>query len=457
MTNIRSWLAILSLVAACTESTQPFDPRHDEVVLTAASPTSVTVAAGNGVTDLPTVIAQDRNGTPQPGVIVSFTVVEGSSMVFGIRDTTDASGMARLGGWGPAPKAGQRSSILATTANGDAVRFSATVVPAAPAKILKVAGDNQIAASRADVVIRPRLQVTDAYLNAVPGVHVTFEVIKGGGSIAPGEVLTDSAGTVTLSSWTLGNAGDQLLIATAGNLAESFHAIAIDNLAGCSQELLLSPVAALGASFNAQSCSENSRYYTIYYLKVTGSAAWLFEMHSTAFDSYLELRDASSNRIASNDDGDVSTRDSRMTVMLNPGLYQLVAVSDSPGAFGTYSLAFMSPGSAAAHCDGMFVVRGVSVGGQLIPATCHGAQAPLADVYRIRVLAGTTLEIDLRDWTYSGFDLDILDDTGQPLAKGHQTTDYLTYSAAYRADRDMDLVVKVSSIDTFAEYTISFR
>ena len=81
----------------------------------------------------------------------------------------------------------------------------------------------------------------------------------------------------------------------------------------------------------------------------------------------------------------------------------------------------------------------------------------LADSYRIHLETGDKLDIRLRDKTYSGFELNIMDNDGKFLAQGQQTVNYLTYGITYEADRDIDLVIRVSSADSYAEYTIDFQ
>jgi hypothetical protein len=446
----------MAMLGACTDSTRPFDPAEDEVVLAAVSPTSVSVVAGNSVGDVPTVIAHDANGTPRAGVRIAFTVTQGLSSIAGGLGATDASGIAQLSRWTPQPKAGQTTVVTATTGHGNSVTFSASVVAAPPARIVKLEGDNQVGAARSQVSIQPKAMVTDAFGNPLAGVEVRFEVIQGGGRAGPAQTTTDAAGNATLSSWTLGDSGEQLLVASVGSIAQAFHATALESISACVQQLALVPVTALASRFTAESCTQDGRFFAIYYLTLQTPSAWGFEMHSTAFDSYLELRDQKSRLIARNNDSEGS-KDSRIRALLPAGTYQLLAFSNSLGVAGNFSLGFGSVSSAPVGCDGLFVVKGDSTAGQLLPLSCNGISLGNTDLYRIHVAAGDSVRVNLVDQSYSGFDIEFLDSDGKTLATGHSTTNYLTYAASYSAESDIDIVVKVSSTDTFAGYTIAFK
>ena len=456
MRHIRILSGIVALAAGCTESTKPFDPEQ-ELVLSAASSTAQTVIAGNTVSDVPTVIVHDPNGAPRAGVVIVFNVTSGTSAIAGAIDTTNALGIARVQSWSPSPKAGSTTAVTARAPNGLTTVFVATVVTGPPGRMAKLAGDNQIASPQTPVAVKPVVHVTDFYDNPVTGVHVRFEIMKGGGSISPAEVVTDADGNATLSSWTLGDKGDQLLVASLAGIAQTFRASAIENPSGCSEKFELIPVATLAGSLTDESCTQDGRFFRIYYLNVTSGSSWAFAMRSSAFDSYLEIRDSRSRLIARNNDADGSTKDSRMTALLTPGVYQLIAFSNTPGVAGAFLLSLADARSAPAGCDGLFVMKATSVDGQLLPRTCGGSSSLLADSYRIHLETGDKLDIRLRDKTYSGFELNIMDNDGKFLAQGQQTVNYLTYGITYEADRDIDLVIRVSSADSYAEYTIDFQ
>ena len=84
------------------------------------------------------------------------------------------------------------------------------------------AGDGQTASAGTAVPVAPSVRVTDAGDNPVPGVHVTFAVASGGGSVTGAAAVTNAKGIAAVGAWTLGGtAGTNTLTATAAGLAGS--------------------------------------------------------------------------------------------------------------------------------------------------------------------------------------------------------------------------------------------
>jgi adhesin/invasin len=103
------------------------------VTATATSPVGgqMVIVAGNNqqgsvgqlLPIAPTVLVRTANGTPVPGVVVTFAVATGGGNVIGSRQTTDAAGTATVGGWilGNLPGA---NTLTASAAGVAAVTFS---------------------------------------------------------------------------------------------------------------------------------------------------------------------------------------------------------------------------------------------------------------------------------------------------------------------------------------------
>ena len=84
------------------------------------------------------------------------------------------------------------------------------------------AGDGQTASAGTAVPVAPSVRVTDAGDNPVPGVHVTFAVASGGGSVTGAAAVTNAKGIAAVGSWTLGGTpGENTLRATVAGLAGS--------------------------------------------------------------------------------------------------------------------------------------------------------------------------------------------------------------------------------------------
>jgi plastocyanin len=189
-----------------------------------------TVEAGHAVPTRPSVKVIDVYGMPVAGTVVTFSAGGGDGTVEGSSQTTDAGGLATVGGWTPGPTAGPATLIAATT-NGQTLTFTATV-HAGPAGLLSAAGgDLQIASIDNAVVEPPAVIVTDAYGNAVAGIPVTFTVKSGGGSLTGGSQTSGSDGVAAVESWILGGTlGPNTLEAASPGLSGSpvvFHATAV--------------------------------------------------------------------------------------------------------------------------------------------------------------------------------------------------------------------------------------
>ncbi|MEZ4589374.1 MAG: Ig-like domain-containing protein [Gemmatimonadales bacterium] len=189
-------------------------------------PVSMAVAQGEGqslvvgqaVQVLPAVRVADAQDRPVPGVVLLFTAGFDSGVIRGGTATTDASGIATLGGWTLGPMAGTQY-VIVTPPSGSGIApanlaVSVTAVPAAPRTIVKVAGDNQVVPPGVAVPVRPTVEVRDQFGNPVPGVSVDFAIESGGGSVSGGSQTTDGLGRARVGGWTLGPAvGTNLLVA----------------------------------------------------------------------------------------------------------------------------------------------------------------------------------------------------------------------------------------------------
>lgn len=262
-------LALLfSALSACaTKTTEPLTPSAAVAVFAGGS----TATAGAALTTLPAVKVTTAKGKAVPGVAVSFAVSSGGGTVTGASQTTNADGLATVGGWTLGTTIGT-NVLTATVANLPAVTFTVTGVgtlggtataqttstgvatftdlslsgtagqktlsfaagsltsataqvtttAGAAASIAVNAGNNQSGATGGSVATAPSAKVTDLDANGVQGITLTFAVASGGGSVTGASATTDASGIATVGSWTLGaNAGTNMLTATASGLAGS--------------------------------------------------------------------------------------------------------------------------------------------------------------------------------------------------------------------------------------------
>ncbi len=125
--------------------------------------------------------------------------------------------------------------VLSATAEGLTAAESGAfpVATGVPAELLVVAGDAQVAAAGSAVAVAPTVVVRDAKGNGVAGVSVSFTVTAGGGSVAPGTIVTAPDGRASPGSWVLGGAlGTNTLRAEAVALPGVFAELGAEAVPG---------------------------------------------------------------------------------------------------------------------------------------------------------------------------------------------------------------------------------
>ncbi len=177
-----------------------------------------TGTVGTAVGIAPSVKVTDASNSGVAGVSVTFAVGSGGGSVTGATATTDANGVATVGGWtlGNAPGANTLTATAAGTGiAGNPATFTATAAAGAPRTLSKETGDAQTASAGAAVPVLPTVKVVDLVGNPVSGVAVTFAVASGGGTITGATPSTGASGTASVGSWQLGAAaGANTLTAT---------------------------------------------------------------------------------------------------------------------------------------------------------------------------------------------------------------------------------------------------
>lgn len=192
-----------------------------------------TATAGNAVAVPPTVKVSDKYGNPIEGVSITFAVTSGGGTATGLAQTSNVSGLARVGSWTLGSTAGSNTlsaNSLDLNLHGSPVTFTAGGTTGNAARLVLLSGNNQTARPGDTVPQKPTVKVVDANGNGVPNVAVTFTVTGGGGSIAGVGSVTvlTSAGASGLQTgaaavnWALGAGfGPNSLQATAEGLSGS--------------------------------------------------------------------------------------------------------------------------------------------------------------------------------------------------------------------------------------------
>jgi len=180
---------------------------------------------GGALTDSLVVRVTDRFGNPVSGSAVAWAVIGGGSVspAGNVTDLAGAAATARVLGTVAGP---QGATATVALLKGSPVAFSMTALPAPPTALIKVSGDNQVAAAGAAVAESLVVRLLDAAGNGVPGRNVTIAVATGGGSASPTSLTTDTGGRVA-TRWTLGPlAGLNTLIASSSGFSVTFQATA---------------------------------------------------------------------------------------------------------------------------------------------------------------------------------------------------------------------------------------
>lgn len=215
----RPWRAavLLGTAALCVACNNDSGPAP-AVAISAHAGAAQQVVAGSAVAVKPAVKVTDASGKGVANVSVTFAVASGGGSVTGETQTTDAEGIATVGGWTLGTAAG--TNTLTATSNGltgSPVTFTATGVAGAPSVVAIQAGDAQTTIARGPVAVRPAVKVTDANGNNASGTVVTFAVTSGGGTVTGATPTTDINGVATVGAWNVG-VGANTLTATVANL-----------------------------------------------------------------------------------------------------------------------------------------------------------------------------------------------------------------------------------------------
>ena len=194
-----------------------FEARGVPATAVAVEGIAQTANAGTAVDVPPGVRAARDDGSPLPGVAVTFAVTSGGGSLQGPAVLTGGDGVARAGAWvlGAAPGANR---VDATVPGVPAVAFTATGVPAVPAAVAAVSPTTQSGFFGNYVATPPVVALTDAHGKPVSGTPVTFELEQADGQIAGTSQTSDFQGQARLDGWRLGTFTSAALRAVVGSL-----------------------------------------------------------------------------------------------------------------------------------------------------------------------------------------------------------------------------------------------
>jgi hypothetical protein len=195
-----------------------FEAQGIPATVTAVAGSGQTANAGTAVAVPPAVRAAREDGSPLPGVAVTFFVIGGAGVVEGASTVTGSDGIASASRWilGPTPGPNQVEARLdgpqtvAFTATG----IAGTVASASATSPTALSGfvGNFVSAA-------PAVALRDPAGNPVAGSTVTFELLQADGQIVGATQVSDFLGRASLSGWRLGSGGSQSVRAAGAGFA----------------------------------------------------------------------------------------------------------------------------------------------------------------------------------------------------------------------------------------------
>ncbi|MFN2564454.1 MAG: hypothetical protein ABR499_05515 [Gemmatimonadaceae bacterium] len=157
--------------------------------------------AGTDLVVLPSVRIKDAGGNAVPGVPVTFTLAGGGGVVSGATQSTNAAGIATLGGWTLPTTVGQYT-LHASAVGFARIPFTATVLHGVP-HTMQPSGGGQSALYGSTLLTPLQVRVVDQHGNPTPGVVVTWGSVSGLGTVEPIDAATDANG-IARSRYRLG-------------------------------------------------------------------------------------------------------------------------------------------------------------------------------------------------------------------------------------------------------------
>jgi hypothetical protein len=377
-------VASLALATACDddETTGPLVPRN----LAKVSGDPQTGLA-NFPTPEPLVVkVTAADGTPVPGVTVTFATSAPGASVSTAEVETDNQGQASTS-WTLGPAAGEQKAT-ATVANVGTVEFTATVASAQVLYAVPSAGVDQIGLAGQALLQPVTVTVIGSNNAPIAGVPVAFAVTSGGGTLSAAEVVTDANGQATIN-WTLGAVnGAQTISATVPG-----YATPIVFTATADPCLFQQPFeAAFTGELGGLDCQvPPGKFADLFAIPPTGTPQAI-TVTSDAFEPYLTL-------LAGTDTlgfGDAAAANATsMTVLVGPGARISVTSADA-GATGAYTIAQEAVPDVTG-CALVYATSGAESAQQITPEDCAFPASETenfySDDYTVFLKTGQTLTV----------------------------------------------------------------
>jgi subtilisin family serine protease len=196
-------LASLAVTATCArDASGPVTPQPALIAPLAGNGQAGT--AGSSLPQPLVVLVTESNGTPVPGVAVTWRVTAGGGSLSAASGNTDSLGRAAVQVTLGTTAGANADTVMATAGQiPSGVVFTASTMPAAPAQLAIVTGDGQTGTVGQPLADSLVVVVRDAFGNASAGVVVHWAVTAGTGTLSATSMATNLAGRAAVA-WTLG-------------------------------------------------------------------------------------------------------------------------------------------------------------------------------------------------------------------------------------------------------------
>lgn len=286
---------------------------------------------------------------------------------------------------------------LVILAVGGIVACSDAQTVATPQSLTVMAGDNQTGTPGQALPSALEVRVSDGDQRPYAGASVRWNVVSGDAEVDPATSTTDVLG-IAATTLRLGTAAEVVVVeAQVDGLATvSFSATSLAECATADFEI----GAPVQAALTSQDClHRNGSASHNYNLTLAEPLSLLVTQTSTAFDTYLQVNDASGRLVAFNDDTSNDESDSALRVFLAPGQYLISASGQGPDDLGEYTLSATIDDSPVTDCAFLhvWVVTDVQVEQELSGDDCalsdQAGNVYYADPYLLHLEEGTTVTL----------------------------------------------------------------
>jgi hypothetical protein len=317
-----------------------------------------TADPGQAVAIKPTVVVTDAQGLPVPGIVVTFSLGDGSGTINGAAPVTNAQGVASLGTWTLGTLPGSPNTVTASVGTLPTATFTATTTGTNPCTVLIAYPFGTTingAFTNADCPSTDG-SVFDFYSTTIPAAGA-YTFSESSTAIDPYLFLEAANGDVVAENDDVSdvdtNAGMKVLIPAGSYVvaANTFDpktygpysissAAAVEAINNCELVFVTHGVTT-SQNLATTDCLINGFYSDDVYMFLDVGQSVTATMNSTGFDAYLEIW-SFDGIVASNDDVSATSTNAQVSFTAIKAAYYLIApttkLSGTPGITGAYTL-----------------------------------------------------------------------------------------------------------------------